>query len=382
MNTDLRRSDFVVDPDIRRAESLPPSAFTDPRIAELEREWVLNRSWCYVPQPPDGARLSTVLRPPGSHMPFTLLDMPLMLKRDSWGTLRCLSNVCTHAWNILVDEPGQSKAIVCGAHGRRFACDGRLEWHDGFGYMPDFPRPCDHLREYPLAQWGDLMFIAPGRPHYTFDETFRSVRDSLKEFPYAECLRRKEQDEVRVVDGNWKQHVVNYLDQFHIRTVHPSLSRAVHMDTYRTEIYPRSILQWVYAKDPSHGFIPERLHERFGSQIHPGKRVFALWWYVYPNLAFNLYPWGYSLNMWTPVRGEPTKTRFYWYRFSRDEKLYARHNEDGLFKVVDAEDTRLLESVARGVNSPNAVRGRFAPEREIAVHWFHRTLSMALQSMM
>jgi hypothetical protein len=36
--------DFFVDPDIRRAESLPDSAFTDPNFLELEMETIFNRT--------------------------------------------------------------------------------------------------------------------------------------------------------------------------------------------------------------------------------------------------------------------------------------------------------------------------------------------------
>ena len=54
---------------------------------------------------------------------LSLLDEPLLLVRDGAGTLRCLSNVCTHRGKILVEKPCEANGIRCGYHGRRFALD-------------------------------------------------------------------------------------------------------------------------------------------------------------------------------------------------------------------------------------------------------------------
>ena len=60
------------------------------------------------------------------------------------------------------------------------------------------------------------------------------------------------------------------------------LADAIDLKSYATELYPGTALQWAYAKDPSHGFDPKLLPDRFRDSK---RRVFALWWFVFPNLT-------------------------------------------------------------------------------------------------
>ena len=67
---------------------------------------------------------------PGSLSPREMLaghlDEPLLLARDAAGELRCLSNVCTHRGNILVQRACRAEQIRCSYHSRRFDLDGRM----------------------------------------------------------------------------------------------------------------------------------------------------------------------------------------------------------------------------------------------------------------
>ena len=369
----MRKEDFFVDPDIRKAETLPPRVFTDERFAELERDTVFQKSWLLVPASHE-MPFSELLQTGGSRYPFTLLDRPLMLIRDNGGTLRCLSNVCTHAGNVLVEKPGCGAQIVCGVHGRRFSCDGKFKGHRGFNVCENFPREEDHLREYQLIQWDELKFVAREDAAVDLAHAVTRIIESAHRFFFLPTRRVSQSQEVRDVCGNWKLHVLNFLDEFHIPSVHRNLAKQVELSSYRNELYSQAVLQWVYAKDPAHGFDPERLSERFRDPKNPEKRVFALWWFVFPNMAFDLYPWGLSVYSWMPIPGKPEQTRIYWNHFVTDEEKYALREEWWRSEEVDREDTKIIEGISRGVRSPDAVRGRFAPEREMAGHWFHRKI--------
>ena len=178
---------------------------------------------------------------------------------------------------------------------------------------------------------------------------------------------------MRELDGNWKQHAWNYMDKFHIPFLHRKpggLADALELSSYRTEIHGEAALQWAYAKDPAHGFDPALLPERFR---HPeGKRVFALWWFLFPNLALNFYPWGLSVNVYMPVPEKPRRTLFLWYHHVWDDAKYAKRDEVWMSTDVDLEDVDAMTQVGRGVASGFAPRGRFAPDEEAGPHWFHR----------
>src|SRR5205809_767330 len=83
---ELLSKDFFVDADIRRAESLPSSAFTNPNFLELEMETIFNKTWMLVPHHGSLGRstaFSEFSNKPGSRVPFSLLGKPLFLQRNS-----------------------------------------------------------------------------------------------------------------------------------------------------------------------------------------------------------------------------------------------------------------------------------------------------------
>ncbi len=370
---------FYVDPDVRCAETLHPSMFTDPTWLELEIERVFGRTWLFVPQRTaaesrdDPRELADLVRLRGSQAPFHLIDRPLFLQRDWKDRLAAFPNVCTHAWFPLVDGPGRVKKIACRQHGRQFECDGRFYSQPGFGGdLEDFPRPCDDLVRLPVVEWSRFLFVALGKPKMSEDEALGEVRSSVFGLPLDRLRPAGHGAEVREVPGNWKQHAWNFMDRFHIGYIHRApggLADAVRMESYRTELYPWSALQWVHARDPAAGFDPALLPERFA---HPEHRVFALWWFVFPNLTLNFYPWGLSVNVYAPIPERPDRTLFHWYHYVLDEAKYARREELWLATQVDDEDVDAMAQVRRGIRSGYAVRGRFAAEEETGPHWFHR----------
>src|SRR6185437_2239812 len=127
----------------------------------------------------------------------------------------------------------------------------------------------------------------------------------------------------------------------------------------------KAALQWAYATNPDHGFEPEMLPARFRD---PRRRVFALWWFVFPNLTLNFYPWGLSVNVYMPCPGNPHQTLFLWYHYVLDEGLYERRDEVWLNHQVDSEDVDAIRQVSRAVSSGVAPRGRFAPGQEAGPH--------------
>ena len=144
--------------------------------------------------------------------------------------------------------------------------------------------------------------------------------------------------------------------------------------TYQTELYDHASLQWAWAKNPDYGFDPDHLPERFRDTSGKGRRVIALWWFVFPNLTLNFYPWGLSINLYEPLNDDPTKTKFVWQHYVMDEKKYQDCESVWQNTKVDNEDVLAMNLVRKGIQSGFAPRGRFAPEEEAGPHWFHRTV--------
>ena len=378
----LTAADCAVDDDIRRAETLPPAAFLDPSFLDRELATMFRRTWQLVPERGDGDDPRPLLEQVGARgtrVPVTVLGRPLFLQRG-WDddALRMFPNSCTHAWFRLVPGPSRGPTLVCAQHGRRFDCEGRFVSQPGFGgELPEFPRACDHLASVPVTAWRGLLFtsLVPAR---SLADVMAPVEASI-----ASLADRYERvampGEVRDVPGNWKQHAWNYLDRFHVAFIHRApggLADAIDLKTYTTELHGDAVLQWAYAADAADGFDPAQLPERFADS--KGRRVFALWWFVFPNLTLSYYPWGLSVNVYAPIAGRPDATRFHWYHWVLDRAKHAERDRRWLSAQVDAEDIDALAQVARGLAAPNVPRGRFAPSEEVAAHWFHHRVARSV----
>lgn len=388
----MAASDYQVDADAATALTLPPRAFLDEAHLARELSTIFSTSWILVPERTaaelrdDERSLAKLVARRGSRTPVSMIDRPLFLQRDWKGKLHAFPNVCTHAWHTLVQGAERTRTITCPQHGRQFDAEGKYVSQAGFEGCPAFPRPEDHLRDFPAAEWNGMLFACLGTPTTTFARTMAAVDRSLANMPLHRLRRKPLAGEVRELDGNWKQHAWNYMDKFHIPFLHKKpggLADAIDLASYQTELHGDAALQWAYAKDPAHGFDPKWLPKRFSQgrgARGPGPRVFALWWLVFPNLSLNVYPWGLSVNCYMPVPGKPQRTLFLWYHHVLDEAKYAKREEIWLNTDVDLEDVDALSQVGRGVASGFAVRGRFSPTEETGPHWFHRLCSQRTEA--
>ncbi|HXL87294.1 MAG TPA: Rieske (2Fe-2S) protein, partial [Gemmatimonadaceae bacterium] len=155
--------DFEIDKDIRRASTLPARVYSDPDYFELQKDRVFARSWQWIG---DSARVKA----PGRVSPFTLLEgclnEPLVLTADDEGTIRCLSNVCTHRGAIVVEGEGHARSLRCRYHGRKYSLDGKFVSMPEFDTTVGFPSEKDNLPQLTLERLGPLLFsgLAPEMP--------------------------------------------------------------------------------------------------------------------------------------------------------------------------------------------------------------------------
>lgn len=357
--------EFEIDPDIRRAATLPGRFYRDANVFERVRESVFARSWLFLG---DTARVSE----PGTVEPVTLLegflDEPLLLSRDTDSRLRCLSNVCTHRGNLVVGEACQRTTLVCAYHGRRFDLDGRLRSSPEFEDAAHFPGPRDHLPEIALRTLGPFAFAAleTARP---FEELVGDLEKRLGWMPLDRFVFDPARSRDYDLAANWALYCDNFLEGFHIPYVHPSLNAVVDFQQYTTELFPASSLQLALARDPRDAFdLPAGSPDR-------GRSVAAYYWWLFPNLMLNFYPWGLSVNVVRPLAVDRTRVSFRTYVW-QPEKL-ERGAGAGLERV-EREDEAVVEAVQRGVRSRAYQRGRYSPSREQGVHHFHRLLAQRL----
>ena len=107
-----------------------------------------------------------------------------------------------------------------------------------------------------------------------------------------------------------------------------------------------------------------------------GQHVAAYYFWLFPNIMFNFYPWGLSLNIVRPLQTGLTKVSFRAYLWD-ESKL--DHGAGADVDLVEREDEAVVEQVHRGTRSRFYQHGRFSPRQEQGVHQFHRLLAQALE---
>jgi choline monooxygenase len=354
-----------IDPDIRAASTLPAKVYSDPGYFALQQERVFAKSWQYAA---DSARVKA----PGHVLPFTLLEgclgEPLVITSDDDAELRCLSNVCTHRGALVVEGEGHLKSLRCRYHGRRFALDGSFVSMPEFDETKNFPTAADCLPKLPLEKWGPLLFTSLD-PAIPFAEWMKPVNERVSWMPLDEFRRDQKTSRDYLIGANWALYCDNYLEEFHIPYVHAGLSDMLDYSSYYTELFPFGSLQMGIAKPGEPVFdLPSD---------HPdhGKNVAAFYFWLFPNLMLNFYPWGLSVNVVYPLG--PARTRVSFISYVWNESLRDQGVGGDLHKV-EMEDEEVVESVQRGVSSRLYDRGRFSARREVGTHHFHHLLATSM----
>lgn len=356
---------LFIEPQIARASTLPSRFYTDPALFELGRDRIFARSWQFAGDT-DG------LRAPGTVLPWTLLegtlDEPLVWTRDMADRLHLLSNVCPHRGMTVAESRGNARFLRCRYHGRRFGLDGEFQHMPEFDGVEGFPGPCDGLVEVPHGFWHKLAFASLA-PRGSLEETLAPMTDRLAWLPLNEFVYRPEFGREYLVRANWALYVDNYLEGFHIPFIHAGLNEVLDYGRYETETFATGNLQLATAADGEDAFdLPAHSPDS-------GQRISAYYYWFFPNLMFNFYPWGLSINVVRPLGLDVTKVHFLPYVW-REERRGRGAGAD--LDRVEREDEVVVEAVQRGLRSRFYDRGRYSVLREGNVHHFHRLIAESM----
>ena len=344
----------LIDEDIRTAQTLPSAWYTE--VEHFNRLKSVFSGWQFAAHKSDfGA--NNVL--PVEHYEAITSESVLLLKGDKTA---CHSNVCTHRGMRVALDSCTAKTLQCRYHGRTFNFDGTLKHMPEFKEAIGFPAANDNLAEFPLQQWMGMYFTALD------DSTqlpWAALQDRLGFLNAEEFTHDSSRDRDHAIEANWMLYVDNYLEGFHIPYVHPELNQALDYEGYTTETFEGGVMQIGKAMEGDVKFDLPDGHPDADQDI----AAYYLW--LFPNMMFNFYPWGLSLNVVIPV--SPTQTRVLYRGYVRDADL-ASEGAGSLLDTVEEQDQWVIELVQRGMASSVYDRGRYSPTREQGVHHFHRML--------
>ena len=347
----------IIDPDIAKAQTLPSRYYTDERVfSDIISGF--SGCWHFAAHESQLAEHNVL---PLDHIEH-MIGEPMLLTRDE--IVRCVSNVCTHRGMLVATEPCSASTLRCGYHGRTFGLDGCFRNMPEFDGVEGFPSASDDLAGFPLRRWKGLLFA--GTEPRRFENCMDELGSRLGWMPIESFEHDPSRHRSYDIDANWALYVDNYLEGFHIPYVHGDLHEELDYDSYRTELFEGGVLQVGIARRDEACFeLPE-------SSPDHDQRIAAYYYWLYPGVMLNFYPWGLSVNLVIPLSVD--RTRIVYHGFVWDRSKLGKGAGGDLDKV-ESEDQGIVEAVQRGVAAGAYDRGRYSPTKEAGVHHFHRMLA-------
>jgi choline monooxygenase len=354
-----------VDVEIARAWSVPARYYSDPAVAAIEADEIFARTWQVV-----GHR-NQILHP-GDYFTAELVGEPLLILRGADGEVRGFYNVCRHRAGPPAEGCGSRKVFRCGYHGWTYDLDGQLISAPEFDNVQAFDPAEFALAPVRVEEWSGLIFA-------NLDPRAEPLIKSLGKLPQqAERfgLAKMKLFERRTYDMkcNWKTYVDNYLEGYHLPSVHPGLNRELDYNAYVVEPYEHHIRQF----SPIRGAQAGDTNPRRYQEARDGLTTDYYW--VFPNWMLNCYPDNVSLNIVLPLEAERSLAVFEWYLPESEMGSQAARDAVAFSDQIQIEDVAICEIVQKNLRSRSYDRGRYSVKQEKGVHAFHRMYAEAMNA--
>lgn len=326
-------------------KTLPARLYGDAEAYARERAGVFGRSWLCLGHEAEAPG-------PGDWIASNIAGWPLMAVRGADGQLRVFHNVCRHRAGPLVEgKAGRCEGeLVCRYHGWRYTLDGRLRSAVGFGPAEGFDPREFGLFSLRLEIWRGLIFVNLDPAAAPLSETTAPLEALLdaRGLKIPRPALRRAHD----IACDWKTYAENYLEGYHIGSVHPVLAEELGGAAYEVRVEGQAVVQ-----------------EARGLSDGPQAGV---WGWLWPNLGVNVYRDGAMIERMTPVG--PGRTRLD-YLFLSDDGPGALADSLAASDRLTAEDAAICEAVQANLSAGVYDQGVLSPRHEVAVGWFQSRIA-------
>ncbi len=368
----------LADP-IEAALGLPGRAYS-PGFYALEQARLFPRTWAAI-------GFGCDLPNPGDAVPTELAGTPLLMVRQTDGSVRAFHNVCRHRGMALATEPRQAlRSLTCPWHGWSYALDGTLRHTTNIGgegqhRCQGFATGELGLKDVRSARWNDLVLVNLDGRAAPFNEHIAPLDDLLQGIELDGLLLNAGWQ--HHYPGNWKLAVEGGIEDYHLPLAHPQLfdgvgkrpARIVTGACYGGTV---GLPEWTTPPEVPAGFPGLKMTE-----AHLGH-----------SYVLNLFPTAMVLvngstlllALFTPDGPARTRLDFRQYTapaaFGTPELDAWRAARAERLQAVVRQDDRFVEHVQRAAVSRDAagIDTRFSPYWEGAVLHFQRQVLQAMSA--
>ena len=194
-----------------QARAMPKSVYTSQAFCDLELERIFRREWLCA------GRASAVPNT-GDYVTMEIAGEPVMVIRQSDGSLRAQSNVCRHRMSTLLEGRGNASSIVCPYHAWTYALDGRLKGAPAMKHNEAFDKGEICLPQVRCEEWDGWIMVTLNPDAKPVGEALSGVADLVGHFGmelYAETFCEEYHWAT-----NWKVLAENFMESYHLPVCH------------------------------------------------------------------------------------------------------------------------------------------------------------------
>lgn len=351
---------------LARASTLASRYYLEPGVLAAEKESVFGRTWQLVARHEDLAR-------PGDFVPATILDEPIVITHGTDGVLRGFYNVCRHRAGQVALSKGNRRSLQCRYHGWTYGLDGTLRACPEMEETQDFRKEDFGLTPVRVERWGPFVFANLDDAAPPLSAVLGAIPDEVARSGFDVDRMRLVERREYLIECNWKVYVDNYLEGYHLPIAHPDLFAELDYDAYRVETHRYYSKQHAPIRELKEG--QEIGRDRRFVRTSDGEED-ALYYWLFPNTMFNIYPDNVSSNVILPVGHDRTLTIFEWFFAEPGSGAGWESMQQGIAfsDQIQQEDIVLCEQVQRGLRSRAYDTGRFSAKRENGVYHFQELI--------
>ena len=347
--------------------SLPAWTYSDPDFFDAEKAKVFAPSWQVVCHESDIPNV-------GDWHRLDYIGESIIVVRGNDAKIRAFANVCRHRGSRIVDgDKGCAKKLICPYHAWTYELDGRLSGVPDSASYDTLDKVDQGLAEVDLESWKGFLFVRlvnDGGPGVA--QMMAPYMDMIAPYRFDE-LRALGRVTLRTREVNWKNIGDNYSDGLHIPVAHPGLTR-LFGKSYGVEAEEHVDRMWGDMVERPSANWSERLYQKLlppVPHLPDEKQRHWLYFKLWPNVAFDIYPDQVDFMQWLPVSPTSSIIREISYVLPDDrrEMRAARYLNWRINRQVNAEDTQLIARVQDGMNSRSFSMGPLS-EKEVCLRHF------------
>ena len=189
--------------------------YSEETVFAREQKKIFERSWIF-------AGSAAQIKEEKDFLLVNLFDWSLIVGRYG-GKIKVFENRCPHRSSQIHNCDTGNRDLKCPFHGWTFDAEGGAkgipQQKEAFGFS-DEDRKKLALRNFPVEQIGELIFVRMSECKQSLKEFLGGVRDSLSTFDSIWTTRNPwESNEVQ---ANWKIIVETALEAYHTNEIHPT----------------------------------------------------------------------------------------------------------------------------------------------------------------